>query len=96
MRDFGLVVLVLAYCGLRWGELAGLRVGDVDVQRGRLEVRHTYIEVNGYLEASTPKDYEERSIPVPRFVLDLLAEAIASRSDDEQLFQGQRWGSGLA
>ena len=24
---YGLVVLVLAYCGLRWGELSGLRIG---------------------------------------------------------------------
>ena len=94
-EGLGLIVLVLAYCGLRWGELAGLRVADVDVQRGRLEVRHTYIEVNGYLEASTPKDYEERSIPVPRFVLDLLAEAITGRPDGEQLFHGQRGGAVL-
>lgn len=27
------------------------------------------IEVNGYMEESTPKDYEARSIPVPAFVL---------------------------
>jgi integrase len=52
---YGLVVLVLSYCGLRWSELAGLTVGDVDLKRGRIEVRHTMIEINGYLEESTPK-----------------------------------------
>jgi integrase len=87
---YGLVVLVLSYCGLRWGELAGLKVGDVDLKRGRLEVRHTMIEINGYLEESTPKTYEERSIPVPRFVLEQLAEAIDGRAPSEHVFVGRR------
>jgi integrase len=87
---YGLVVLVLSYCGLRWGELAGLTVGDVDLKRGRIEVRHTMIEINGYLEESTPKTYEERSIPVPRFVLEQLAEAIDGRAPSEHVFVGRR------
>ena len=87
---YGLVVLVLSYCGLRWGELAGLTVGDVDLKRGRLEVRHTMIEINGYLEESTPKTYEERSIPVPRFVLEQLAKAIDGRAPSEHVFAGRR------
>jgi integrase len=87
---YGLVVLVLSYCGLRWGELAGLTVEDVDLKRGRLGVRHTMIEINGYLEESTPKTYEERSIPVPGFVLEQLAEAIDGRGPNEHVFVGRR------
>jgi len=87
---YGLVILALSYGGLRWGELAGLTVGDVDLKRGRLEVRHTMIEINGYLEESTPKTYEERSIPVPRFVLEQLAEAIDGRAPSEHVFVGGR------
>jgi integrase len=34
----GAVVLVLAYCGLRWGEMAGLRVRDVDLVRRRINI----------------------------------------------------------
>ncbi|TFB95594.1 site-specific integrase [Cryobacterium sp. MDB1-18-2] len=92
---YGLVVLVLSYCGLRWGELAGLTVADVDVKRGRLEVRHTMIEINGYLEESTPKDYEERSIPVPAFILLRLEQAIADRKPGDHVFVGQRGGGVL-
>ena len=44
-----LVVLTLAYSGLRWGELAALRVRDVDLLRGRLRVRRPVTEVNGCL-----------------------------------------------
>ena len=29
---------MLSYCGLRWGELAGLKVGRVDLMRRRLSV----------------------------------------------------------
>jgi hypothetical protein len=36
-----------AYTGLRWGELAGLRVGDLDMLRRRLTVRSTLIEPSG-------------------------------------------------
>lgn len=94
-QGYGLIVLVLAYCGLRWGELAGLTVADVDVARGRLEVRHTMIEVNGYLEESTPKDYEERSIPVPAFVLERLGAAIEGRASTAHVFVGRRGGGVL-
>lgn len=37
--DKGLIVLVLVYCGLRWGELAGLHVADIDTLRRRIHVR---------------------------------------------------------
>ncbi len=40
-------VLTLAYCGLRWGELSGLRVGDVDLDRRRLEIRQTVVADKG-------------------------------------------------
>lgn len=53
------------------------------------------IEINGYLEESKPKTYEERSIPVPRFVLEQLAEAIDGRAPSEHVFVGRRGGDVL-
>ncbi|MGI8663870.1 MAG: tyrosine-type recombinase/integrase, partial [Acidimicrobiales bacterium] len=35
--DHRLVVLVLAYCGLRWSEMAGLRAANVNLMRRRLD-----------------------------------------------------------
>lgn len=100
---YGALVLVLAYCGLRWGELAGLTWEDVDFKRARLEIRHTMVEVNGYMESSTPKDYEERSIPVPKFLLDRLAgvKHLTGESSDSgvtgvtPVFVGRRSGGVL-
>lgn len=36
---YGLVVLLLVYCGLRWGELSGLRVGDLNLDLD-LDAKH--------------------------------------------------------
>jgi integrase len=69
MNGYGLLVKVLAYCGLRWGEASGLRVKYIDFKRGRLEVQHTIVEVDGVQLDSQPNDYEARSIPVPASLL---------------------------
>ena len=41
------LVRVLGYAGLRWGEAVALRVGRVDVLRGRLDIADAMTEVNG-------------------------------------------------
>lgn len=94
-NGYGTLVRVLAYCGLRWGEVAGLRACDVDLRRGRLEVRHTVVEVGGVHEESTPKDYEARSIPVPASVLRELAQLVDGKSPRAPVFAGARSGSWL-
>ncbi len=94
-EGFGLLILVLAYTGLRWGELSGLRVRDLDFRRGRIEVRSTMVEVNGYLEESTPKNYEERSIPVPAFILEQLADHVKIKSLDSHVFVSSKAGAVL-
>ncbi len=66
--DRGVIVLVLAYCGLRWGELAGLHVADVDTLRRRIHVRRNAVNVGGVVEVGTPKTHERRTVPLPRFL----------------------------
>jgi integrase len=34
--DHAVLVLVLAYCGLRWGEVTALKRADVDFDRARI------------------------------------------------------------
>jgi hypothetical protein len=73
--QYRLVVLVLAYCGLRWSELAALRVMAVDVKRRRLIVRSAVVEVEGRLEWGTPKSHESRSVPIEPALADELRRA---------------------
>lgn len=78
----GTLIRVLAFCGLRWGEVSGLRVGDVNFLRGRLEIQHTVVESGGVQFESTPQDCEARSVPVPKSILDELAVLVVVRRAD--------------
>ena len=89
---YDVAVLTLAYCGLRWGELSGLRVGDVDLNRRRLEIRQTVVADKGYQRIEAPKDYENRSIPIPAFLATLLARQLEGRSPEQPVFNGIRTG----
>jgi integrase len=94
-HGFGLLVLVLAYCGLRWGELSGLRVNDIDFERGRLEIQHTVVELDGMQLESSPKDYEARSIPVPATLMTALREHVRGKSGPEPVFAAVKSGGWL-
>lgn len=56
----GDVVLILAYTGLRSGELTGLNVEDVDIEARRIRVRRSITQVGGKLvegnRSLTPDD----------------------------------------
>jgi integrase len=80
-------VLVLAYTGLRWGELAALRVSRVDLLRRRIHVAESVTEVvDGRLDWGLPKNHERRWVPVPRFLVDDLAELVTGKAPDKLVF----------
>jgi len=93
--SYRLVVLVLAYCGLRWGELAALRVSSLDLLRRRIQITESVVEVDGVLTWGAPKAHERRSVPVPAFLADELAAHVAGRARDELVFTGVRGGGVL-
>jgi len=68
------LVFAAAYTGLRWGELAGLRRCDVDLERNLVTVARKLGEVNGQLAFSPPKTAAgKRTIGMPSFVARSLA-----------------------
>lgn len=85
---YPVLVLVLAYCGLRWGEAVALRVRNVDVKKRRLSVELNVVEVGGRLYEGTPKTHGRRTVPVPGFVAERIAEHIAGKGPDELVFPG--------
>jgi integrase len=72
---YGSLVIVAAFTGLRWGELAGLRVSDLDLLRRRLTVRSTLVEATEQEPTLGPPKSKasERTITLPRFVAETLA-----------------------
>jgi integrase len=87
-----LVVRILSYTGLRWGELAGLHIGDVDLFRRRLTVNRTASLVGGYIEVGSPKDYERRSVPFPPFLANALTKQCSGKPPSSILFPDRAGG----
>lgn len=68
-----LVMHVLCFTGMRWGELAGLHWNRVDLERRALRVVETWDERTGQMKAY-PKGKRARDIDLPEWLADLLAE----------------------
>jgi integrase len=83
---YSLLVRVLAYTGLRWGEVTAVQVGRLDLMRRRIEVVHTAIELGGTIAFGTPKTHQCRSVPIPRSLVDELSEHVAHKAPDELVF----------
>jgi integrase len=76
---YRLAALFLAYTGIRFGELAALRVGRLDLMRCRATIAESVTEVGGRgLVWGTPKGHEQRDVPIHRFLIDELAAHVAS------------------
>ncbi|TGD88558.1 site-specific integrase [Mycolicibacterium sp. CH28] len=84
------MVRLMAYGGLRFGECAALRVGDVDVDSRRIVVdkQITQVRGRGRIEGDT-KTHQVRRVPILTAELaDALAPVIKGRDPDEYLFPG--------
>lgn len=89
-RD-GVVVKFLAYTGLRWGEMAALRIQDFDMLRRRVNVSRSVTESGG-LVWNTPKSHERRSVPFPAAITDELSGLMVGRGRDDLVFTDLRGG----
>lgn len=90
--EYRLVIHFLAYTGVRFGELAALRVRRVDLMRRRAEVAEAVAEVGGRAVFSTPKSHQVRSVPIPRFLVDELAQHVADKQPEDFVFTSPRGG----
>ena len=74
-------IAVAAFAGLRLGEVAALRVRDVDFLRRRLHVRWQIQRApGGAVDMRRPKYNSERVVPVPDGLLAILAQHVEARS----------------
>lgn len=80
----GDVVSLLAYTGMRFGELTGLNVEDVDLKARRIRVRRSITQVGGKLVEGNPKSSAgRRSIPIPQRVIPILTTRLTGRRPGE-------------
>lgn len=89
-----LMVRLMGYQGLRFGELAGLRRRNVDLLHRRLSVTDTLVEIAGRLVPDTPKSHQARVMPLVDHLVEPLERHLANvdASPDAYLFEGARGG----
>lgn len=89
---YGVVVTFLAYTGLRWGEMAALRVRHVDLTRRRVQITQSVTEIDGRLEWGAPKNHERRTVPLPRFLAEQLERHLVDKAADDLVFTAPKGG----
>jgi integrase len=93
---FRALVLVAAYTGLRWGELAGLRVRRVDLLHRQITVAEQLLEVRGRLAFGPPKTGAAlRTVTLPAVAAEALAEHLGVYGEggpDGLVFPAERGG----
>jgi integrase len=86
------LVLVLAYCGIRWGEAVALRVRDVEFLRRRLSVSENAVQLSVNHAVGPTKGRQARSVPISTFVLDELSVQCKGKAPAELAYPGPDGG----
>lgn len=84
-RSYALMVELMVFTGMRWGEAAGLHGHRVDWMRGKLHVIEVMTKqgIKEYPKSSKSR----RELPVPRHVLDDMAALMQGRSREGLVFR---------
>lgn len=76
------LIVFASATGLRFGELAALRVKHLDQLRGLVHVKEGMTDVGGLLSFGPLKTAaSRRTISVPKFVIDAIAESMTRRAE---------------
>ncbi len=78
---YKLMALLAAWCAMRFGELAELRRGDVDLRTGRLKIRRGVVRVDGEFIVGPPKsDAGVRDVAIPPHLVPLVKDHLATQT----------------
>jgi integrase len=86
--EYDALVLVLAYCGLRWGEVTALKRADLDFDLARINVKAAVERVGSTYTLGPTKTHEARSVPIPPPVAEILRDRIGKAAPDRLVFPG--------
>lgn len=80
------LIFTAAYAGLRWGEFAALKVKNLDLVKGTITVTEAVAEVNGQLKEGPTKTGATRSVALPMFLRQMLADHLAKYPSKRYVF----------
>ena len=87
-----LMILVLGYCGIRWGEMTALTADSLDPDKQLLHIEHNVVSVGSKLIKGTPKGHKIRRVPVPTAIWELLQERCKDAKHSDLIF-GNKYGT---
>jgi integrase len=90
--EYRLLILMLGYCGIRWGEASAIKAGRLDLDTRRLRVVQAFTDVGGKLELGPVKNHEKRSVPLLRSYAEEFRPLVDSRKPAELLFTAPEGG----
>lgn len=89
---YGSLILLLGTAGLRWGEAAALKVGDIDFLRRRIELHENAVTVGSQTHVGTLKSGHHRTVALSGFVVDELSATCAGKARGELIWPGRDGG----
>lgn len=79
---YRVMALLASWCGLRFGELAELRRGDVNLKRGVVRVRRGVVRAGGQTIVKAPKsDAGTRDVAIPPHLMPLVREHLLQHTE---------------
>jgi integrase len=86
-------VLMMGLAGLRWSEMAALRVGAIDLDANRIHITQGAPEAGGKLDLDTVKSVASvRRVAIPALLADDLRERLRDKSPSDLVFPAPRGG----
>jgi integrase len=91
-RNLDVLLTLAVTTGMREGEILDLRWSDIDMEKGTLQVSRTlnYMAKYGFVEGETKTKSSQRSILLPRFLVDLLKQHRVLQMEKRSKV-GDRW-----
>jgi integrase len=78
---YKLMALLAAWCAMRFGELAELRRGDIDLRTNRVKIRRGVVRVDGEFIVGPPKsDAGARDVAIPPHLVPLVKDHLANHT----------------
>jgi len=74
------LIYLLAYTGIRWGEVVALRRSRIDLERSRIEIAESVSEVAGALHFTETKTFRSRTLVLPQFLTARLRAHMAAHT----------------
>jgi integrase len=84
--------VLLGVGGLRWGEAAALRVCDIDFLRRGVDLHRNAVMVGGQAFVGSLKSGKSRTVVLPAFVADALAQTAQGKGRDDLLWPSRSGG----